>query len=108
MARVAVGSFDHVLNVPNYWLNNTWIKVAVHYNNTTQELRLYKNGVIAGTQTGVTIPAGQRQNLIIGGSNWGGNFPNSAEPNTIMRTRNFKFYLGKISEASMQELLIKQ
>ena len=97
------------MEIPSYWNLNTWIKAAVYYNNATQELRLYKNGLLVGTQTGVTIPAGQRQNLIIGASNWGANFPNSPETdNPVMKTRNFQFYFGTISQASMQELLDKQ
>ena len=103
--RVAVGKFTHVLTIPNYWELNTWIDVAVQYSSSTNQLRLYKNGQLVGTENGVTIPAGQRDNLIIGGSNWGAIFPNSNEPNSVMKTRNLKFYFAEIAEECFEALL---
>jgi hypothetical protein len=104
-ARVAVGSFDYVLNVENFWELNTWIDVAVQYSSKVKELKLYKNGQLVGSLQDVIIPPGLRDNLIIGGSNWSGNFPTSPEPNTIMKTRNFHFYFTELSEECMAELL---
>ncbi len=106
--RFAVGPFDHVLNMPSFWTRNTWIKTIVYYKHSTGEVRVYRDKLIAGTLKGVTIPAGTRENLIIGGSNWEGLFPNSSEPNSVMKTRNLKFYKGRISEAQLGNLLDKQ
>ena len=103
--RVAVGKFTHVLTIPNYWELNTWIDVAVQYSGTTKEMRLYKNGQLVGTRQNVTINAGLRDNLIIGGSNWCDNFPNSCEPNTVMKTRNLRFYFAEIAEECFEALL---
>jgi len=43
---------------------------------------LYYNGKLVGTKTDVVIPAGLRDNLIIGASNWQGNFPMSSALNS--------------------------
>jgi len=104
-ARIAVGQFDHVLTVSDFWELNTWIEVAVQYSSATQELRLYKNRQLIATETNVVIPSGQRDNLIIGASNWGANFPGSSEPNSIMRTRNFRFFFEELSEQCVAEFL---
>ena len=105
IARVAVGQFGQLLDVPDYWELNTWIDVAVQYSGTTKEMRLYKNGQLVGTRQNVTINAGLRDNLIIGGSNWCDNFPNSCEPNTVMKTRNLRFYFAEIAEECFEALL---
>lgn len=104
-ARVALGSFDHVLNVEDFWEINTWINVVIQYSSETQELHLYKNGELVGTEDDVIISPGQRDNLIIGASNWGNNFPGSSEPNSEMKTRNFRFYFAKLSTECIAELL---
>jgi len=103
--RVAIGEFDHILDVTDFWELNTWIDVVVKYISANKELSLYKNGDLVGSLTNVVLPSGQRDNLIIGGSNWESNFPNSPEPNSILRTRNFHFYFANVSIECIKELL---
>ena len=103
LGRVAAGSFTHVLDVPDYWEWDVWLDVAVQYTAATNELRLFKNGAVEGTLGGVTIPAGIRSNLLLGGSNWGG-FP-SFEPPSIMESQNFQFFFEELSPECMDGLL---